>query len=335
MPGGSLRRLHDGDQRPGAAELLGPGRQAWRSSEPITLEPMKKFPLVRDLVRRSLPAVQRSESDESLGADRRNLRSRPGAGHLPDEAGRALSAVALHQLRMLPGGVPAIHAGESFRRRGRHQPGAALQRSPHRQRPEIGAAGHADGRRRRRRLRQRPATACRSAPRKSRFWKASPRVQRQATVQTDQEIFLTVTIEEIPRSVRGCRSHFCRWDCFLLFIRAKGPFRFGGIAKHSRRGSPHGDRPDGNRPGERRQRPGPLAVDVDVSWPDADFVDAKGLSSFDKIETGRRSLRFHPQTSLTGTQIYPGKPEAVGWVKLTDDVPVHAEIVSDDNTTQP
>jgi hypothetical protein len=81
--------------------------------------------------------------------------------------------------------------------------------------------------------------------------------------------------------------------------------------------------------------PGLLAVDVDVSWPDADFVDAKGLSSFDKIETGRRSLRFHPQTSLTGVQIYPGKPEAVGWVKLTDDVPVHAEIANDDNATQP
>lgn len=78
--------------------------------------------------------------------------------------------------------------------------------------------------------------------------------------------------------------------------------------------------------------PGPLAVDIAVSWPDADYVDAKGLSSFDEIETGRRSLRFHPEASLDGTQILPGKPQAIGWVKLTDDVPVHAEIVSESAT---
>jgi len=81
--------------------------------------------------------------------------------------------------------------------------------------------------------------------------------------------------------------------------------------------------------------PGPLAVDIDVSWPDADLVNAKGLSSFDEIETGRRSLRFHPQASLTGVQIYPGKPQAVGWVKLTDDVPLHAEIVTEGDEPQP
>jgi hypothetical protein len=80
--------------------------------------------------------------------------------------------------------------------------------------------------------------------------------------------------------------------------------------------------------------PGPLAVSVDVSWPDAEFVDAKGLSSFDEIETGRRSLRFQPRASIAEAKIDPGKPAAVGWVKLTDDVPVHAEIASDDNATQ-
>jgi hypothetical protein len=81
--------------------------------------------------------------------------------------------------------------------------------------------------------------------------------------------------------------------------------------------------------------PGPLAVAVDVTWPDADRVDAKGLSQFDEIETGRRSLRFQPQPSLHDATLPPGQPFAVGWLKLTDDVPVHAEFATDSAATQP
>ncbi|MGA2440352.1 MAG: hypothetical protein ABSH08_05310 [Tepidisphaeraceae bacterium] len=82
--------------------------------------------------------------------------------------------------------------------------------------------------------------------------------------------------------------------------------------------------------------PGPLAVAVDVTWPDADLVDAKGLSQFDAMDTGRRSLRFQPQPSLHDATLPPGQPFAIGWLKLTDDVPVHAEIVTDvSSATQP
>jgi hypothetical protein len=82
--------------------------------------------------------------------------------------------------------------------------------------------------------------------------------------------------------------------------------------------------------------PGPLAVAVDVTWPDADLVDAKGLSQFDEMDTGRRSLRFHPQPSLHDATLPPGQPFAIGWLKLTDDVPVHAQFAADSTgATQP
>ena len=81
--------------------------------------------------------------------------------------------------------------------------------------------------------------------------------------------------------------------------------------------------------------PGALAVAVDVTWPDADLVDAKGLSQFDAMDTGRRSLRFQPQPSLHDATLPPGQPFAIGWLKLTDDVPLHAEFVTDSAATQP
>jgi hypothetical protein len=81
---------------------------------------------------------------------------------------------------------------------------------------------------------------------------------------------------------------------------------------------------------------GPVTVSIDVSWPDADLVDAKGLSQYDQTDTGRRSLRFFPTASAAGVNLSPGETFAVGWVKLTDDVPVRAEIVTDlSSTTQP
>ena len=79
---------------------------------------------------------------------------------------------------------------------------------------------------------------------------------------------------------------------------------------------------------------GAVTVSVDVSWPDADLVDAKGLSQYTETDTGRRSLRFYPDPSLhAGTPLSPGEPCVIGWVKLTDDVPVHAEIVTDSSST--
>jgi hypothetical protein len=79
---------------------------------------------------------------------------------------------------------------------------------------------------------------------------------------------------------------------------------------------------------------GAVTASVDVSWPDADLVDAKGLSQYTETDTGRRSLRFYPDPSLhAGTPLSPGEPCVIGWVKLTDDVPVHAEIVTDSSST--
>ena len=81
---------------------------------------------------------------------------------------------------------------------------------------------------------------------------------------------------------------------------------------------------------------GPVAASIDISWPDADLVDAKGLSQYSETDTSRRSLRFFPQASSSTPTLAPGETCAVGWMKLTDDVPVHAEIMSDSGSaTQP
>ena len=73
---------------------------------------------------------------------------------------------------------------------------------------------------------------------------------------------------------------------------------------------------------------GPVTATVDVSWPDADLVDAKGLGPYGETSTGRRSERFFPQSSATPATLAPGATCAIGWVKLTDNVPVHAEIAA-------
>jgi hypothetical protein len=81
--------------------------------------------------------------------------------------------------------------------------------------------------------------------------------------------------------------------------------------------------------------PGSLFISVNVSWPDAELLDAKGLSQFNEIDSGRYSVRFYPTPGVHDSTLAPGvAPFAVGWVKLTDDVPLHAEI-SSDVTTQP
>lgn len=74
---------------------------------------------------------------------------------------------------------------------------------------------------------------------------------------------------------------------------------------------------------------GSLDAAVDVSWPDADLVDAKGLGSYDQTSTGRRSERFFLSSGHSASMLAPGATSAIGWVKLTDDVPVMAEVESD------
>ena len=74
----------------------------------ITLEPMTKFPVVRDLI------VDRSR----LFDDLKRIKGwvdvdgthelGPGNAPEPGGAGGPVRAVEMHQLRLLPGGVPAI-----------------------------------------------------------------------------------------------------------------------------------------------------------------------------------------------------------------------------------
>lgn len=81
---------------------------------------------------------------------------------------------------------------------------------------------------------------------------------------------------------------------------------------------------------------GSVTISIDVSWPDADLVDAKGLSNYTETDTSRRSVRFFPQPSQPVGTLSPGQPCAIGWVKLTDNVPVHAEIADNSaDATQP
>ncbi len=81
---------------------------------------------------------------------------------------------------------------------------------------------------------------------------------------------------------------------------------------------------------------GPATISVDVSWPDADLVEAKGLMKYSETDTSRRSLRFFPPASGSGVTLSPGQTSAIGWVKLTDDVPVRAEVTSAGNpATEP
>ena len=102
--------------------------------QPITLEPMRKFPLVRDLAvdrTRMFEALKRVKAWIQLDGTH-NLG--PGPRQSPERPGGALRALHLHDLRLLPRGVPQITAGQRLHRRRGHQPGPAVQHAPHRAR---------------------------------------------------------------------------------------------------------------------------------------------------------------------------------------------------------
>jgi len=89
-----------------------------KPGEPITLEPMSKFPLVRDLF------VDRSRLFNDLKKTRCwvpidgtfDLGSGPPISLKLQEERYPLSRCI--QLRLLPGSLPAVHTRESIRRRG-------------------------------------------------------------------------------------------------------------------------------------------------------------------------------------------------------------------------
>ncbi len=81
--------------------------------------------------------------------------------------------------------------------------------------------------------------------------------------------------------------------------------------------------------------PGSLDLAVDVSWQDADLDRTQGLAGFDEIDTGRMGVRFHPRKWPSASELSPGENRAIGWVQLTDQSPLHAEIVTGPAATQP
>ena len=99
----------------------GPARSANR------IEPMSKFPVVRDL------AVDRQFMFESLKRVKAwipidgTYDLGEGPRMAPEAAGKSLSAFALHHVRKLSGGLPAGERQQQIHGRRDHQPGAAFQ----------------------------------------------------------------------------------------------------------------------------------------------------------------------------------------------------------------
>ena len=141
---------------------------------PITLEPMRKFPMVRDLAVDREPDVRVAEAGEGLDRARRHPQPRPRTAAEPERAGPALRALHLHDVRLLPGGLSSGHPGQRLHGRGADQPGPPLQPPPHRRdaRRRPAARAHGPGGIR---TAARPRTASRSAPRRSRSPRPSPR----------------------------------------------------------------------------------------------------------------------------------------------------------------
>jgi hypothetical protein len=74
------------------------------------------------------------------------------------------------------------------------------------------------------------------------------------------------------------------------------------------------------------QKQGTFATDINASWTDADLVGAEPLADFTRADTGRRSMVFHPSDSLKFHPLKPDERRAIGWIRLTDEAPVHVEM---------
>jgi hypothetical protein len=70
---------------------------------------------------------------------------------------------------------------------------------------------------------------------------------------------------------------------------------------------------------------GSMNRNISVSWGDADLVDSQALPGFERTETGRRSVQFHPGEAASQQSLAPGRIYEVGWVQLTDDSTVQAD----------
>ena len=111
LPGRSLRRVQRWSSAAGASELLVPDRRIRPPTRAtITLEPMSKFPVVRDLwVDRSpVPNLQSRSRRGCRWTVHASLGSRPREKPEKREVG---TACRVHVLRVLPGGLPAVQPG--------------------------------------------------------------------------------------------------------------------------------------------------------------------------------------------------------------------------------
>ena len=155
LPRGGVRLVHDGHQRARAAVVQRAGRRRSRpTGETITLEPMTQVPRRARPRRRPLAHVRGPEARQGVDRARRLARARPRPAPVAGEPGDGVPALALHDVRLLPRGVPAGQRGERLHRPRRAQPGAALQPAPERQDARGRAARLGDGRGRRRGVRQ-------------------------------------------------------------------------------------------------------------------------------------------------------------------------------------
>ena len=136
--------------------------------QPIKVEPLSKFPLVRDLPGRPLRAVRKPDARQSMGPRRRHLRSRLRPARLPAAAGSQLPALQLHLLHLLHGGLPAVQRIHQLCGRRHHRPGEAVQQSPHRQSLQGRSPARAG----------RATAASRSAAMRRTAWKSAPRAFR-------------------------------------------------------------------------------------------------------------------------------------------------------------
>ena len=108
LPGRSLRRVHDGDQRPRAAGLLGAGRSpAGRQSRRDRAAADEQVSGRSRSGRRSPPVVRVLKKLKAWIPVDGYYDVGPGPRHRRKQQ-EQLSAQRVHELRLLPGGLPAV-----------------------------------------------------------------------------------------------------------------------------------------------------------------------------------------------------------------------------------
>ena len=118
LPGRGLRLVHDGDQRPHADGVQRAGRSAARrqSRTKSNCDRCRKFPVLRDLL------VDRTRLFDGLKKIKGWVpvdgyyHAGPGPAPVARAAADDLPDHRVHQLRLLPGGLPAVQQDRAFAR---------------------------------------------------------------------------------------------------------------------------------------------------------------------------------------------------------------------------